>query len=397
MRAVDAAEMEFRQAYIDHDSAAVEGWAESHYPGTFAGYYVDHHNGGIAHIGFTQEQTQRVSDIKQQLSLMAPHSRVAPYPTTPTTSRVSVTASSETISEALESNPTLRALVSEIDLDEEDSVVRVGASNVGQVEGLLDQIVGAQAPVSVHYQPKGLVRMAGRYRSSGRILAGDHLWTEPEPSKAGECTAGFGAWEDRTKKSTGDPVRARFLLTAGHCGYLGSPTARSATTALKDLAEVGPVNRNAWSSGAWRTDSLAIRVAGGLSPQEIYRKGLAPLPVGSPTRAKRTNVLCFSGYKTDRKECGEVIGRPEIVEPGFREFIYYVRMRADHGDSGAPVWNPNTGAAVGLLIGEPPGRPDITAVAPLLPMLNKSVSRVPGALKAMSLSNSPDLNLILGH
>src|SRR5207253_385851 len=136
---------------------------------------------------------------------------------------------------------------------------------------------------------------------------------------------------------------------------------------------------------------------GRLPARSIYRKCHAPLPVGSPTRAQETNVLCFSGLSTDHKECGSVRGVSERVEPTYKELVYIVEgMKNIGGDSGAPVWNPNTGAAVGIIQGSPKAHPDWSLVVPLLPLKGVPVAKGPGALKALSLPNSPDLNLIVG-
>lgn len=205
--------------------------------------------------------------------------------------------------DALETNATLRGLVAEVELDEVSNTVGVGASDVTQVEGILDQIVGVQAAaVAVHYQPVGMLRKSGRMRESGRVLAGDRLYLKQPLGEEEKCTSGYGAWEDRKEKSTGDDLRARFLLSSGHCGYVDSLASRSAYPEGQNRREVGPVNRNAFRVGdEWRTDALAVRVAGGLARNEIYRKGLSPLPVGAPTRAQKTNVLCFSGIKPTTK------------------------------------------------------------------------------------------------
>jgi tripartite motif-containing protein 71 len=400
MRAVDAAEMEFRQSYIDHDSVAVEEWAEAHYPGTYAGYYVDHRAGGIAHIGFTQEQGQRVAEIKQQVNLIAPFNRVNPYSNVPATPRSSIYSTAEAIYAALNSNPALRSVIISVDTNEELNRVEIGAGDVSQAQGLIEQIAGSAAPVSIYFEPVGVEPLSGRLRDSGRILAGDRLITESALGEVGECTSGYGVWEDRTEKSTGELVRARFLLTAGHCVYLNSVTARSATPGLvaSTLEEVGPVNRSSYTNTLWATDAAAVRVKGGLAPNMIYRKGLDPLPVDAPTQAKKMNILCFSGITTDRKRCGPVIGRPEYAQEGHRLFGYLVDMRSDLGDSGAPVWNPNTGASIGLVGAKSRKNKSLTYVVPLIQMRNKPPALAPGALNALSLPDpsKPRLNLIVG-
>ncbi len=398
LRAVDAAELEWRQTYVEHDSVAVENWAAAHYPGTFAGYYVDQAAGGTVHVGFTASQNLRLGEIESEVDLLAPASRMQTFTTTPTRAKASLEETAEAISAALESNEALRTIVAETVVEEEKNVVSVGAENVNKAEELLHLTLGSGAPIAVHFEEVGNDLSSGRLIDTGRIRAGDRLITERRPGEVGECTSGFGAWEDRTEKSTGDEIRARFVLTAGHCGYFESLTARSSTPGFdpEDLHEVGPVNRQAFNGFGFRTDALAVRVKGGLAPNTIYRKGLVPAPVQPPTRAKRPNLLCFSGVGTDHRECGRVVKLALRTEPTYSEWVYLVNMKNVDGDSGAPVWNPNTGATVGLIQGSPKSNPNLSLVVPLLQPRGIPAAQAPGALKALSLPKS-EFNLIVAH
>jgi hypothetical protein len=52
LRSVDAAELEYRDAYITTDVDPIEEWVKTAYPATtYAGYYVDHRAGGILYVG----------------------------------------------------------------------------------------------------------------------------------------------------------------------------------------------------------------------------------------------------------------------------------------------------------------------------------------------------------
>lgn len=86
---------------------------------------------------------------------------------------------------------------------------------------MLDQMLGANAPVTVEYEVDGGSLLEGRYRNEGRMRAGDYIngtaytlgGVAAGPNR---CTAGFGA-EDPGRKPNGEEVVRLFLLTAGHC------------------------------------------------------------------------------------------------------------------------------------------------------------------------------------
>jgi len=80
---------------------------------------------------------------------------------------------------------------------------------------------------------------------------------------------------------------------------------------------------------------------------------------------------------------------------GIRLGLYSVkfRKRTQDGDSGAPVWNPRTGAAVGVITGEFDGS-KVTAVTPLLHPKGLNLTRAPGILHDPDMLN---INVITGH
>jgi hypothetical protein len=117
------------------------------------------------------------------------------------------------------------------------------------------------------------------------------------------------------------------------------------------------------------------------------------LPVGPPAVARIGTELCFSGVTTGRTKCQTVIARRTFRESGFQEKMYVVPFDAGHGDSGSPVWNPRTGAAVGLISARAPNDHRLTFVAPLLKMPHESAVKAPGALSAPGMYS---LNLITG-
>jgi len=76
----------------------------------------------------------------------------------------------------------------------------------------------------------------------------------------------------------------------------------------------------------------------------------------------------------------------------FGEYNVRFNKRASHGDSGSPVWNPRTGAAVGLVSAFIPGT-QISTVTPLLHPKGLNLYRVPGILHHPSML---DMHLITG-
>jgi YD repeat-containing protein len=396
MRPQDVAEMEYREWYIANDIPLIEEWAEAQAPGTYAGYYVDHREGGIIHVGFTQNQAERLSELKQQVSLTA-SDRLAVYPAVPSTPHASLQATVEAVEGDWDTNSVLEALVTEVGIDEESNTVQVGATDVAQVESILRADLGASAPVSVIYETSG-EPFAGRNRTSGRILAGDRIINA---NRSEGCTAGFGAWEARTKKSTDELTVAMFLLIAGHCGSIGDGLWRAPSQNSVNKSEwkkIGDVTRTGAPMGGqhYETDAAAVRLEdSGLVPRAIFRNGQNARPVGQAGTAKHGEVLCFSGQKTNEVQCGEMIGvrRRSWPSPGRHIFII-TRFAGLPGDSGAPVWSPRTGKSIGLVSGGP-NRPGLHKdwVTPLVTPRGFSSEKVPGALGAPGMYS---LNIMEG-
>jgi hypothetical protein len=89
-----------------------------------------------------------------------------------------------------------------------------------------------------------------------------------------------------------------------------------------------------------------------------------------------------------------MIGQATATAVHFRQKVYLVPFGAVHGDSGAPVWNRETHAAVGMIEGGPPNNHSLTYVTPLLDMPGQSTAQAPGALKAPGMY---DLHVVTGE
>jgi streptogramin lyase len=393
LRPVDVAELEYREWFYHVDAERIDRWVEEVHPSSYAGYYIDHAAGGIMHIGFTGGQAERLASLKASLSLVAGE-RLQPYPTTPAASYLSVQSASELVSNAIESNSTLGESVVSVKFDEAGKAVRVGTPSVAQVEGILGQMLGPGVPIAVEYEAREGSLLSGRFRNEGRMRAGDaiftHHYTEGVHDGNEDCTAGFGA-KDKAGESRGQVIWRLFILTAGHCNSeLDKSIYRSTdSNSLNEehWSEVGAVTRTGYRQpGSVDTDAEAVRVQdAGIVPQGIFGAGGNLEPTEPAAVARKGDVVCFSGAKTQAISCGQVVGRTSYWVGGFDGVAragYWVKFsdHAIHGDSGAPVYS-ISGPSVGLVsAGRPSGSFTETLVEPLLTPFGMDPVRVPGIL-----------------
>ena len=405
LRPADVAELEYREWLYDFNAEKIDQWVEATSPGSYAGYYMDHPAGGVMRIGFLGNQAEQLASLETFLSLVGGSSRLSVYPTPPTASYLTVRATAQSVLGAIESNSTLADLVVSVEDDEAGKATRVGTPNVAQVEGILDQMLGANAPVTVEYEAGGGALLAGRYRNEGRMRAGDYINSdifdfEGIPT-GGPCTAGFGA-EDRRPSPNGGEIVRLFLLTAGHCAAEGEGEVWRNTYdgdhefkfADAGKSEVGRIKRSAFhwvEPGDVRTDGSAIRIdQGGIVPLAVWGWDGHALPTEPAGKARKGNTVCYSGAISKNVSCGKIVARSLNHRVAYGEGSiglagYWVRFpegrRPVDGDSGSPVWNLRTGASIGLIsAGRPPGTFEETLVAPLLHPPNMPANRVPGIL-----------------
>jgi sugar lactone lactonase YvrE len=401
LREKEVKEIEYREAYIEHDTAEIEEWSEADAPTEYSGYYVNHAVGGTIYVGFTANQTGRLSEFKSQADLMAP-SRIAPFPTPPTHSLPSLETLVESIDDASNTNQVLANDITVLGVDEASNLVEVGATETSPVEAELHALFGASAPIYVRHEssiidsppPVFPGASRGRDHDSGRIYAGDRIFGHKSGAYT-ECTAGFGAWEDRGKKSNGQPIRARFLLTAGHCSDLGSFVRRSSHANLQNPENwrtVGSVNRTGLPLGGqhYETDAEGIRLEdSGLAPHEIQTE-LLPRPIKQAVAPQHGQLLCVSGAHSDRVDCGRMTGVRHVINseiPGRELLIVVHGLHTEPGDSGGPLWNKRSGHAVGLLQGKSLTRAHVRFFTPLVKPRGFPAEKVPGALHAPGMGN----------
>ena len=395
LRWEDVAEMEYREWYMAVNIPLIEDWAESHHADSFSGYYVDHRSGGTLHVGFTQNQTAALSELKQQTSLSAPE-RLTVYPTVPTASRVSLATIMEGVEAAWATDPALENLITSAGIDEVTNTVEVTGTNTVVIDSGLKAALGQSIPIRVVYEEVG-EEFDGRNHITGRVHAGDRIIGSPDEKvvKSG-CTAGFGAWDKIGTTPTGEPKIASFLLTAGHCARPGYRFFRTSVGGPVDTTmwkKFGHVARTGMPQGGqhYETDGSAIRLnTGGLMPYYIYMNGQFPKPVGPAGRAHHGETLCFSGVGTNEpKRCGELIG-VRVRKPGNpgRQLFLIARFAGHPGDSGAPVWSPRLQRSIGLVSGGP-NKPGLIKdwITPLLLPRGHDVNKVPGILNAPGMGS----------
>jgi YD repeat-containing protein len=402
LRAVDVAELEYREWFYNLDAERIDQWVEETKPSSFAGYYIDQAAGGIMHVGFTSSQTEQLDGLKASLSLVA-GDRLQVYPVAPTVSYLSVQAASESVSNAIESNSTLGELVVGVKFDESGRAVYVGTPNVAQVESILDEMLGPSVAIVVEYGTDEGSLLSGRFRNEGRMRAGDAIFTEHYTASYpsvhdgnGMCTAGFGA-KDKAGDAHGQPLWRLFVLTAGHCNLVAHPGVYRSTDSDFSLGnegnwkEIGEVRRRAYRvlGESPTTDAEAIRVeAAGIVPQGIFGTGGNLRPTQPAATVKKGEVVCFSGARAQGVSCGPIIGRTSFwagAGDGAAHAGYWVRFRhpAGHGDSGAPVYSA-AGQSIGLVEAGRNGLTE-TLVQPLLTPPGMNSAKVPGIL------NNPNL------
>ncbi len=417
LRPQDVAELEYREWYYDVDAERISQWVEATHPSNFAGYYLDQAAGGIMHIGFLANQAEQLESLKASLTLVA-NDRLQVYSVAPTNSYLSVKDTSQSITNAIESNTTLRELVVSVEEDEAGKAVRVGTPNIAQVESILDHVIGSNVPISVQYDVGDVNLLSGRFRNEGRMRAGDAIFTKrysanvPSPHiNNSMCTAGFGA-KEKAGEVRSEPFWRLFVLTAGHCSDLNSVYEKSIYRSTDsnfsignegDWREVGEVKRDALHhSEPVNTDAAAVRVEdAGVVPQGIFGWEGNLIPTRSAGTAKIGSIVCFSGARTQAPQCGHVVTRSIrslAGEDNHARGGYWVKFEkpALPGDSGAPVWRPvcieRANCSVGLVTARRRGGIE-TLVEPLLHPPNLSPNQVVGILNNKYLA---PLSLKLG-
>jgi streptogramin lyase len=382
LRAADVAELDYRLEYVARDAPLIQEWAKAHDWAIYGGYWVDERAGGVIRIGFTERQAELVTQMKQELGgqLLAPE-RITTFSTAPTTTVAQLEASAASIHSYAATHPALQEDMATAEFEPATNKVAVEVVNVAQAESEVAAAIGSLAHVQFVHVAETPQLTGGRYRASGPIKAGDFILNLNPPHLS--CTAAFGADE---RRPPGQPTM-KYLLTAGHCFEVGvHPTRANSKNAYRnEWYGIGEVVANAYpethSADERDVEAIELRTES-LAPTEIYPHRTIR-PAAGPSGWEVNQQLCFSGA-TDEVQCGPSAGvtpyapaaEADITFAGKPylgsevDVIQLNEVEVNHGDSGSPVWNRNTGEAVGILsAGAPLGVEDGTAfITPLEPI-----------------------------
>jgi sugar lactone lactonase YvrE len=396
LRAVDAAELEYRERYIAQDGPLIEAWGNSNASSAYAGYYLDHRAGGLIRVGFTGTATQQltlVESLKKSNGLLAAE-RIVPFSTPPDHSITALRNLRSEVGSYRATHSSISKLITTNGIETSGNVLSVGATDVSAVSAALQSAFGSGAPVSVSAGSR-LVPRTGRFRASGPLQGGDgisSLYNHSCEDGTGDhdcavtCTAAFGAKDAVTKKPNGEYINAYFTLTAGHCFEPNETVYRMVEPPVngKELVKIGQVRRSSLLYGGGGTFDPAAKVEADIeairmeepnwAPRWLFLSSLSAHKFGPATFPEIGKTLCMSGKESRRVSCGPVLGDPE--EAWYEEeergttgklWLIPVHMHAIDGDSGSPVWDAATGDAVGVVSGGPEGNDNRTIVQPLRP------------------------------
>ncbi len=410
LRPADVAELEYREAYVEADVPSIEAWAASHYPATYAGIEVDQGAGGIIRIGFIEEASQSLEELKHSLALMA-SDRIQLLQPDPTRPVLAAETREEEVNGLAITDPQLSEEVTGLQIADSTNLVLVETKDVTGTEGRLRELLGSLAGIGVIYEPNYDELLSTRNRQGGRMLAGDTIWTDWEPEASHplftRATAGFGALEKTWIRSEKRWLVTRYLLSAGHAGRVGTFMYRIASPSAAELAtrankeKIGRVGRDPYSEGSKSVDALAMRFnSDGLTPMRIYGNGGRRPDIGPAAAAFKGENLCFSGARSGHVKCLKAVRLVHVFSDREHRGIGVIFCKAPGtngsslpGDSGAPVWDPRTGRAIGIMEGRNLKHPERVYVQPLV--TTSWNRRIVGALDA-SVMGSGSLHVIHG-
>jgi hypothetical protein len=205
-----------------------------------------------------------------------------------------------------------------------------------------------------------------------------------------------GASEVIRQKPNGEKVYGHYALTAGHCFAKGGPVWREAlernqkTGKLEEVdIPIGHVERRAYEQliAGFETDVEAIRLEGELPPRWIFVSSGYQQRIGAPSAVYTGETVCYSGIYGG-SHCG-IAGDPVVSYyyeglPTWQIPVNWVST--EHGDSGGPVWDLQTGAPVGNTTGS-------FWFTPMLALPSVPNGAAPGMLAAPGMGS---LNAVTG-
>ncbi len=343
MRQPELSEMEWRRAYINQAAEVIPKWAEEHAPATYGGFFVDNRAGGIIHVGFTSSQGSLVQALKGDPRLSEP-SQIVEYEVPPANAIVSLQSLAKSVSNVLAGVPSVAQSATTVRVATDESLVRVESSTPGSVTEAVIANFGPSAPIVVSAQGQNVFDTASRFASKGPVVAGAAL----TGYNGAPCTAGYGsrAYNGQVR---GEPQFKYFTLTAGHCYPLNELVGRQIEKFGKGIA-IGNVRRTGYS-GFYVVDGAGILIDEDLRSHSVLNGDpLEAQPIQGSQGPNVTKHVCWSGVYGG-KRCGMIIDRVETVINGRMKAVYIAEGISISGDSGGPVWDPESHKAVGLITG----------------------------------------------
>ncbi len=351
LRAEDVAELEYRDAYVPHDTATIQSWGDAQGPQQYAGYYVDHRAGGIIYVSLLGSPEQQASALASIGGLWAP-TRVKVAPGSPIRTSSQLEAIRQGAMGQAIGNPQLAGDIGDVWVDVPTNKVVVSATNPALAESVLASQFGSGIAAVPGQGPMPKPAKFSRYNSEGPVQAGDYL-----SGNVRACTAGFGAWATNGKlKENGQAETLPLQLTAGHCFAKGEKVSRG----YPDENELGKVTRNNYVEDPNQVplDGETIKSSWpDIARSILIHDNLEKAVTGYGTPMK-DQWVCVSGATTDQRACGPVLDEPKVAlstaQGGaitIRSIEILIGARVSGGDSGGPAWVMGTGTAAGLITG----------------------------------------------
>lgn len=361
MRAPELKEMRYRREYTDQAAVVIPEWAEQHAEASYGGLYVDDAAGGLIYVGFTQEQNAMLSNLQQSGLLMDP-SKLRPFPTPPATPVSSLDADEPSVVAALKGNEEVMQSVTAINVAPTGSKIEVATSDPQRVRSFLSGSTASGIPVEV-VESGGNMLTESRYAQQGPIVGGKGLIGEARGGGLGQCTAGFGA-KAPNGSLRGVTTYEYFVLTDGHCYPHGQPIGvQKSHWNFEVTKSFGKVRLGPYSAAEKSiVDAEAIGVSEDRRSHSVLNgEPLEAQPISGFIVPHNREEVCWSGSSLG-KNCGKIFSHG--WSGGWKDhhfrYVYRVIGPSCGGDSGGPVWDPETHLAVGLVTGtleDMPGYP----------------------------------------
>ena len=353
LRTVDAAELEYRDYYISHDTSVIANWGAGIGSASYAGNYVNHRAGGIIYVSLIGSKGSQEGLLASISGALSAPSRVKVDPGSPVWTEAQLGATRAAAVDDAVNNPSLAGNIAGVWIDVPTNKVVVTAANLAQAENVLGPKYGSALKVIQGAAPVPQPAKYSRYNSEGPVQAGDYI-----SSSQNGCSAGFGAWDtvDGKVKSNGQPVFVPLQLTAGHCFSKGVKVKRG----YPKEAELGKVTRNNYVENPAQVplDAATIKSSWPDIARSIFINKTQEKQVTGYETPILGQWVCVSGVTTDKRVCGPVLDEPKESFSSSQNGVSTLRAveipigaRVSQGDSGGPAWVMGTGQAAGLITG----------------------------------------------